>query len=69
MEGNAPDETQSGFTEETAIESLSTTMRHKLSLRGHMILDSNDPLPVADAPASPPSFTPVSTTGQPPQGS
>jgi hypothetical protein len=59
MEGNAPDETQPP----------SITMRHKLSLRGHMILDSDDPLPVADTPADPPPITPISTTGQPLQGS
>lgn len=69
MEGNAPDETQPGFTEETANESLGATKRHKLSLRGHMILDIDDPLPVADTPADPPPSAPISTTGQPPQGS
>ena len=69
MEGNATDETQPASTEETAIESLGTTKRHRLSLRGHMILDIDDPLPVADTPADPPPIAPISTTSQPPQGS
>jgi hypothetical protein len=68
MEGNSPDETRPGFTEETAIASLGTAGRHKFSLRGHMILDIDDPLPVADTPADPPPIAPISTIGQPPLG-
>jgi hypothetical protein len=63
MEGNTPDKTQPGLTEEIAIESLGTAKRHKLSLRGHMVLDTDDPLPVADAPAAPPPTAPIATTG------
>jgi hypothetical protein len=75
MEGNAPDETGPEFTEETAIESLAAwrpkiQLPGDIPLPGHIIIDPDDDvLPVADAPADPPSIPPSGTTGEPPQAS
>jgi hypothetical protein len=68
MEGNRTDKSEPELTEEAATESLDTTDRHKPSLRGHMILDTDDPLPMADTPAAPPPIDPISPGSQPLQG-
>jgi hypothetical protein len=68
VEDDAPEENRLETTKAEAVPPPGTRRRRRLNLRGHIVLDIDEPLEVADSPADPPPVTPAGTSEATPQG-
>jgi hypothetical protein len=58
MEEHAPEDNQPENGEAPTAEPPSARKRGRLNLRGHVIIDADEPLLLADSPADPPPIAP-----------
>lgn len=61
MEKHAPEDNQPETSEAQTAGPPSVKKRGKLNLRGHMVIDADELLLLADSPADPPPIAPLST--------
>ena len=61
---HAPGNNQPEASEAQAAEPPGAKKRGRLTLRGHMVIDADEPLLLADGPADPPPVAPSDTSAE-----
>lgn len=64
MEEYAPEDNQPENGEARTAEPPSAKKRGRLNLRGHVIVDADEPLLLADSPADPPPIAPSTISAE-----
>ncbi len=64
MEKHAPEDKQPETGEAQAAQPPGVKKRGKLNLRGHVIVDADEPLLLADSPADPPPNAPSTISAE-----